>query len=62
MRSTLHPSTHLGFPIIQVLVEAISAIGTAFVLLGDLIAPRLRTPKKTDHSEPPDAMKDLALA
>jgi hypothetical protein len=38
-----------------------SEIATVFVVLGELIAPRLSTFRKTDRSEPPDALAYLAV-
>lgn len=37
-------------------IDAISAIGAALLLLSVIVAPWRHTARKTDHSEPPDAL------
>jgi hypothetical protein len=61
MRSELYPSNHFAIPLVQILAEAMSEVATVFVLLGELMAPRLNTFRKTDRSEPPDALVHLAI-
>jgi hypothetical protein len=54
MRSELHHASHRGNPLIGGIVQVVAEISCALMLLGDLIAARTRTLKKSDHSEPPD--------
>jgi hypothetical protein len=54
MRSTLHPARPASKSFMDGFVQAVSEIGTALQLLGDLIASWTHTARKTDHSEPPD--------
>ena len=61
MRSALHPATPIN-PFIRSVIQVVSDIATVFLLLGDLIAPRNHTVKKTDHSEPPDAAAGMQPA
>jgi hypothetical protein len=42
-------------------VQAVFDIGTALMLVGDLIASWLRTAKKTDLSEPPDLTRNVTV-
>ena len=59
MRSeTRHPRQH-GNPFINGIVQAVADIASAFMLIGDLIASKTHTVKKSDHSEPPDVFEIL---
>jgi hypothetical protein len=54
MRSKLRPNSPRSYSLIETFVQAVSDVGRALQLLGDLIAPRTHTARKTDLSEPPD--------
>jgi hypothetical protein len=54
MRSALHDSHRRRNSFINGIVEVVADVASALMLLGDLIAPRSHTVKKSDHSEPPD--------
>ena len=54
MRSELHHPKQCGNPFISGIVHAVADIASALMLLGDLIASKTHTVKKSDHSEPPD--------
>ena len=54
MRSKLRSNRPSSYSLIETLVQAVSDIGVALQLLGELIAARSRTARKTDLSEPPD--------
>jgi hypothetical protein len=59
MRSeTHHPQQH-GSPVISGIVQAVADIANALMLIGDLIASKTHTVKKSDHSEPPDVSEIL---
>jgi hypothetical protein len=60
MRSESHHPQQHGNPFINAIVQVVDDIAQAvFMLLGDLIASRTHTVKKSDHSEPPDVAKIL---
>jgi hypothetical protein len=42
-------------PLLQCIVEAVAAVASIFMVIGELIAPTTHTFKKSDHTEPPDA-------
>ena len=54
MRSVLHHQQRHGNPFINGIVQVVADLANAFTLLGDLIASKTHTVKKSDHSEPPD--------
>ena len=54
MRSELHHPQQRGNPFISGIVHAVADIASALMLLGDPIASKTHTLKKSDHSEPPD--------
>ena len=63
MRSALHPArTPRINPFVHGVIRAVSDIACVFLLLGELIAPRNRTARKTDHSEPPDVGRRMQPA
>lgn len=57
MRSQSHPQPARNGvkSLIDALIRAICDVSTVYALLGDLIAARTRTVKRSDYSEPPDA-------
>ena len=54
MRSELHHNSQPCNPIISGIVQVCADVASALMLLGDLIAWKTHTVKKSDHSEPPD--------
>jgi len=54
MRSELHHVSQTCNPIISGIVQVVAEVANALMLLGDLIASKTHTVKKSDHSEPPD--------
>lgn len=62
MRSELHHASHRGNPFIAEIVQVFAEVASALTLLGDLIASKTHTVKKSDHSEPPDVPGTLHAA
>jgi len=64
MRSQWHPKSVRPrvVPFVDILAQALCAVSTVFLLLGDLVAARTHPVKETDRSEPPDAAFGLAPA
>jgi hypothetical protein len=54
MRSELHHDSQPCNPFISGIVQVVAEIASALMLLGDLIAAKTHTVKKSDHSVPPD--------
>jgi hypothetical protein len=55
MRSELHHDSKPSNSPISGIVQVITEVASALMLLGDLIASKTHTVKKSDHSEPLDA-------
>lgn len=65
MRSELQPAsqpTTRSYPFVRGVVQAVADIAGALTILGDLIASKTHTVKKTDYSEPPDVAVALRPA
>ena len=62
MRSQSHHLEPRTNPLLQCIVEAVSAVASIFMVIGDLIAPTTHTRKKSDHTEPPDLRAALRFA
>ena len=54
MRSQTHRPESRSNPVLQCMVEAVSAVADIFLVIGDLLSARSHTKKKSDRSEPPD--------